>query len=178
MMKQILLIGAVIFSSIAAKAQTSNNGIKAGFNSLSLSVSDENVSANSDLSGFYIGVYGEFGLSENFNIQPELQAILSFSEGESSSTLALPVMFEYLATPKLALQAGPQFEFLLDENSEGLRKFGVGFGTGLSFDLTDKLFIDGRYVFGLNNRFEDDLGFGDDIKLNFNYIQVGLGFRL
>ena len=78
---------------------------------------------------------------------------------------------------KISVFAGPQFGFLLDDDADGIKKFGIGLGAGLAFDITDDIFIDGRYVFGLNNRLEETNIEGVNVDAKFNYIQIGLGYR-
>lgn len=92
----------------------------------------------------------------------------------------MPVLFKYKANEKFSLLAGPQFDFLLnEEDAEGLKQLGVVIALGAAFDITENVIIDARYSFGLSNRIDGDLQDleGVDLKVNFNYFQVGLGYR-
>lgn len=54
-------------------------------------------------------------------------------------------------------EVNPQFDFLTDDYSEGLNKFGLGLGFGIRYDFSDKLFVASRYSLGLSNRIQDAL---------------------
>ena len=170
-------LAVVLFGSV--NAQDTKYGIKAGFNSTSLRASNDGVSASTGLSGFYIGSFAEFGLSSAFAIQPELQAVIVSEEGENSTFLVLPVLAKYKPTEQFGVFAGPQFDYLLDEENGILKRFGLGFAVGAGYDITEKIFVDTRYSFGLSDRIDDEIEFdgGDDPSIKFNFFQVGLGYR-
>ncbi|WP_347926337.1 porin family protein [Pontimicrobium sp. SW4] len=182
-MKKSLLVAAMAvlgFTTVNAQddgVTSSQFGAKAGFNSLSIRASADGASASESVSGFYLGVFGEFEVSEKFNIQPELQFISVSEDGENSSLLALPIMVKFKAAEKLSILAGPQLDLLLDEEAEGIKKFGVGLGAGLAYDITEKFIIDARYVLGLSNRLEDNDFGGVEVNTTFNYVQFGLGYK-
>ena len=177
-MKKLFSIAIIAILTLAnVNAQAPSFGLKAGFNSLSIRASAQGVSASESASGFYIGAFGEFQVSDKFDIQTELQFVSVSEDGESSSVLALPIMAKINVADKVSAVAGPQLGFLLDDDAEGIKKFGIGLGAGLAFDITDDIFIDGRYVFGLNNRLEETNIEGIDVDAKFNYLQIGLGYR-
>ena len=176
-MKKLVFAALAVFAISNLNAQDSRYGIKAGFNSLSLKASAEGISASDSASGFYVGTFAEFGVSETFAIQPELQYVSVSQDGENSGLLVLPVMAKYKPTTALGILAGPQLDYLLDEDSEGINKLGLSLAAGLSYDITEKFIIDARYSLGLSNRLEDAEDYGTDISLKFNMIQVGLGYR-
>ena len=92
-------------------------------------------------------------------------------------------MAKYYVAEKVSLQAGPQFDLILDE-SPGFKKFGFGLATGVGFDINQNLSATARYSFGLNNRLDDDLVdllFDDiaigDITTKLNFFQIGIGYK-
>ena len=176
-MKKLLVAVVALVAFANVNAQDSHWGVKAGFNSTSIKASAEGSSASESASGFYIGIYNDFSISEDFDIHPELQYISISEDGANTNFLALPVLAKYNATEKLSILAGPQFDYLLDEDSDGLKKLGIGLATGLSFNLTENLMLDGRYSFGLSNRLEDNEFEGIEVDVKFNFIQIGLGYR-
>ena len=107
-----------ILTVTTVNAQEPSFGLKAGFNSLSIRVSAEGVSASESASGFYLGAFGDFEVSEKFNIQPELQFISISEDGENSSFIALPIMAKYKASEKFNILVGPQLDLLLDEEAD------------------------------------------------------------
>jgi opacity protein-like surface antigen len=182
-MKKIVFLAVTTVLSFTINAQdegvsSSQFGVKAGFNSLSLRVSAEGASESESVSGFYVGVFGEFEVSKKLDIQPELQYVNVSEDGESSGFLVLPILAKYNASEQFSILAGPQLDYLLDEEDGGLSKLGLGLATGLAYNINEDFIIDARYAFGLSNRSKDlDFFEGFDIKTTFNYVQVGLGYR-
>lgn len=188
-MKKIFLsIAVALIAFINVNAQDDSSmatsepkfGIKAGYSSTILSVSVDGTSASEDVSGFYIGAFGEFSLSEKINLQPELHFGNYSQDGESTGVLLVPVLFKYKANEKFGLLAGPQLDYLLnEEDSEGLKRLGLGIALGMSYDIDENVFIDARYAFGLSDRLDGDLEDFEDfnVKAKFNYFQIGLGYR-
>jgi len=173
-MKKLFFIAMILFASIGtANSQNSQFGASGGFYNLSVKASNSGFSASADASGFYAGVFGEFVLSESLNLQPEIQLAMTFSDGESSEQIVLPVMFKYYVSEKFNVQAGPQFDLIL-EDSPGVNNFGLGLGFGAGYEFSDKFFASGRYGLGLTNRLEDA---PSGVNVKFNTIQIGFGYR-
>ncbi len=187
MKKLSLSIAIAILTLTTANAQDDTNisseptfGIKAGYSSTVLKVSVDGNSASEDISGFYFGFFGEFNMSEKIDLQPELNFASYSQDGESTGILLIPILVKYKANEKFGLLAGPQFDYLLnEEDSEGLKRIGLGIAIGASYDITENVIIDARYTFGLSDRLDGDLeGLEDfNVKAKFNYFQVGLGYR-
>lgn len=187
-MKKIVLFTVVTLLGITtSNAQEESNlssepqfGIKAGYSSAILKVSIDNTSATEDVSGFYIGAFGIFNMSEKIDVQPELHFATYRQDGESSAILLLPVLLKYNPNEKFGLLFGPQLDYIInDEDADGLKKLGLGLAIGASYDINENVMIDARYVLGLSNRIDGNLeGFEEyDLKAKFNYFQVGLGYR-
>lgn len=156
-------------------------GIKAGYSTVALKVSvDGGGSATEDLSGFYFGGFAEINLSEKFDLQPELVYGTYSEDGESSGVLLVPILAKYKANDQFSLFAGPQFDYLTnEEDSEGLKRLGLGLALGAAFDITEQVILDARYSIGLTDRIDGGLdGFEEfDIETKFSYFQVGIGYR-
>lgn len=187
-MKKISILVLLFVSVLTSlNAQDTKFGATAGYNSLIASVKFDGISASDNVSGFYIGLFADIQTSEKFHVQPEIQYVNSRQDGESGNSLVVPIMVKYMASEQFSLLFGPQLDFILEE-SDGVKKMGVGLSAGLSYDITEKVFASVRYSLGLNNRLEDDaVIFTDggedpginasDIKTKFNFLQIGLGFR-
>jgi len=187
-MKKIILSIAVIISAFTnIYAQEDNDtssepmfGIKAGYSSFIAKVKVDGVSASDNISGFYIGAFAEFQMSDKINLQPELTFANYSQDGESSSVLLIPILLKFRASNELGLYAGPQLDYLInEEDSEGLKRLGFGLSIGLSYDISEEIFIDSRYTLGISDRLDGDLeGFEDfNVKAKINYFQIGLGYR-
>ena len=187
-MKKITLSAIMLlFTVVAMNAQDGSStseeqqfGLKAGYSSFIAKVKVDGASGSDNVSGFYIGAFADFELSDKINLQPELTFANYSQDGESSSVLLVPVLLKFKANDELALYAGPQFDYLLnEEDSEGLKRLGLGLSIGASYDISEDVFIDTRYTFGLSDRLDGDLEDFEDfnVKAKLNYFQVGLGYR-
>ena len=185
-MKNILsLLAVFLLTLISVNAQDDSDtssepkfGVKAGYSSTILRVSVEGTSASDDVSGFYIGAFGEFEISEKVNLQPELHYASYSQDQESTGILLVPILFKYKANNEFSLLLGPQLDYLLnEEDSEGLKRLGLGIALGLSYDITENVLLDARYAFGLSDRLDGDLEGFEGFKTKFNYLQIGLGYR-
>jgi len=173
MKKVLLVLSFVLLGFVNANAQETKYGVTGGFHNLTISASAGGFTVSDGATGFFIGFFADFNVSEKFNIQPEIHFASPYQDGESLNEIIIPVMVKYLVSEKLNLQLGPQFDFVIDE-SEGLNKFGVGLGFGLGYDLSDKVFVVSRYSLGLNNRIQDtSIG----VTSKFDTFQIGLGYR-
>ena len=187
-MKKLYFIAAILMFGLlkvsAQDEQTKSNefnfGIKAGYTSAILKVKVEDVTASDNVSGFYIGAFGELSLSEKVCFQPELIYSSYSQDGNSSGILQVPLLIKFLPDERLAFLAGPQLDYILDkEDSAGLKQFAAGVALGASYDITEELIIEARYSFGLTNRLDGNLeGIENlNIKSYFNYLFIGLGYR-
>ena len=202
-MKKLVLGAAIAMSSLTFAQQF---GVKGGMNVSSIS-KDGGLSDTSSKIGFNAGVFMNAPLAENFSIQPEVlyndlgsKVTYGSNDQNSYSTnlgyIAVPVMFQYNATPEFYLEAGPQFSFLVNANSklkdgnsstvtdwsktakDNLNTFDFGVGIGAGYYFTPQLALTARYVAGVTKIGKDDNVFGrpySDSKNN-NF-QVGLAYK-
>jgi hypothetical protein len=166
-----------------AIAQT-NFGIKAGYNSASVQVSD---GADWDSkSGFHIGGLAHIHVASKFAVQPEV--VFSTQGGERSNSelklnyVNVPVLAQYMVADGFRLQTGPQFGFLVSAEQEvgdleididdvyDAFDFSWSFGAGYLFD--NGLGIDARYNLGLTNISDDS-----DFEAKNRVFQVGLFYQ-
>lgn len=192
--KKLFLTAAVAVSSLTFAQQF---GAKAGMNVST--ISDEGFDDTKSKVGYYAGVFMNVPVSESFSIQPEVlyNNLGSKVSGTTySSTLnldyvAVPVMFQYKATPQFYLEAGPEFGFLvnakhkLDNGSsstvteldkEDFNSFNMGVGLGLGFDISKNVGLNARYVAGFSDITKES-GPSTDAKNKNNAFQVGLNIK-
>jgi len=163
---------ALLFASTVAVAQTSGHfAVKAGANLSSLRQTGETTFLSRGRVDLQLG--GLYRLRVNrFVVQPELLLSLkggvlkNYSSGANRGTIAtqnyqyisLPVLFGYIPTEGLTLQAGPEFSYALQSggtnpNVPG-RPTDVGFAVGAHYDFLDmlsKFSLHVRYVHGFTN---------------------------
>lgn len=162
-MKNISLVFVLFLLGIFnSNAQMLQFGVKGGVNFANYTNGEiEGVDFN-QVTSYHFGLVTELKLLENLSIQPELLYSTQGSElegfGEQIKNelgyISLPVMAKfYLTNNGLSIEAGPQFSFLVSERNEidssDTNTFDFGLGGGLSYKITDGLFISGRYIAGL-----------------------------
>ncbi|ARV05489.1 hypothetical protein BTO04_01725 [Polaribacter sp. SA4-10] len=173
-MKKVLLIAVLALLGLGnVNAQDAKFGAIAGYHNLSQKLSAEGASVSMDINGFYIGVSGEFKLSETLNLQTELQYASASQDDESIDLIVFPILAKYYVSEEFSLQAGPQLDFIVSD-SEGANVFGLGLAVGAGYDISKNFYISSRYAFGLTNRIEDA---PSDYSLKTNTFQVGLGYK-
>lgn len=170
-MKKLLLSIALVSFCFSANAQF---GVTAGYQSATFKVSGGGEDFSSDASGFFLGVFGQFSVTETFSIQPELQYSSITDEGESSGLIIIPLMMKFHVTENFNLMAGPQFDYIT-EDTEGINKLGLGLGLGLGVDVSDNISLGARYSFGFDRL--DDMGEDvGDATIKINILQIGLNY--
>jgi len=187
MKKLNLFLSFLILTVFSTSAQDDNEnsktvtfGAKAGYTTIILKVKVDSESDSDDISGFYIGTFANIPLSQKLDLQPELLYSTYSEDGENTGVLQLPILLKYNVDDRFGLVVGPQLDFLTDDDdAAGIKRVGVGIAGGIAFDITDELFMDARYSFGLYDRLSSGLpGFEEfDVKTYFNYLHIGLGYR-
>ena len=153
----------------SSQAQDVRFGATAGYLNARGSVKAEGISISDSESGFYFGAAADFGVAENFNIQPELLYV----NVNEASALFLPILGKFAISEKFNLQAGPQLVFSLeDEIPDEISSFEFDIAGGIGYDITEDFFVEARYTFQLNNSYTGS----EDVKLRGNYLTVGLGY--
>lgn len=190
-----LFLGVGLVAATMSFAQTF--GVKGGMNVSSLS--DDGSVDNKTKIGFNAGVFMNAPISEEFSIQPEvlyndLGAKTTYNNTNIKNTtklgyIAVPVMFQYNATPAFYLEAGPQFSFLVDakaKNESGnttvtsdlktdnFNTFDFGLGLGAGYWITPQLGLTARYTAGLTKIGKDNTAYSDSKN---NVFQVGLAYK-
>ena len=191
-MKKLFLIAVLaIFSFQNNNAQDITLGVTGGLflGSADLEIAGIDVGSISDDldvldgGGFYLGLLADIEVIGDFHVQPEL--LYANIGGESA--VIVPVMAKYYVAESFNLQAGPQFDFLLDIPSivkEAINTFGLSMAVGAGYDITEKISVQAKYSFGLNDRIDssiDDLlgGLGGIItpSLKTNILQAGVVYK-
>lgn len=159
-MKKIALLSLLLIAiPLTSFGQGLDFGIKAGLNFSSLT----DASNLDNRTGFVGGIFTGFKLSKKVG----LQADLLYSQQGADLDLGkfdldyinVPVVFKFYPVKRFHLHLGPQFGFLINDDTtivvdEIVRDFKVNdfdfagvFGIG--FDLPFGIRLDGRYIFGL-----------------------------
>lgn len=159
-----LLLGTLLLlgTSAATLAQSVKFGIKAGANFSNVDAQDVNTD---NITSWHAGALVEIHALPNFSVQPELfyssqGAKVQGADDFKFDYIAVPVLAKfYLIADKLSLEAGPQFSFLVNDESpfSGIaddfdsQSFDFGVIGGLGFNITEHIFAQARYVVGLSD---------------------------
>jgi len=194
-MKSLLLTTALFISCLSfTNAQSIHAGLKVGSNINKIS----GQSFKDEFTyGYHAGAFLQVGLGSKWTIQPEIlynqvntdtsnrfSELYKLSVNKISniklSYLSIPVLLNYNLGNNFALQAGPQFGILLDQNRDLLQNGKDAFSKG-DFSMLagvqiklSSLRIYGRYVIGLNNLNDID----NQDKWKSQSIQLGLGLTI
>lgn len=158
-------------------AQNTMYGVRAGINISNLDFEPDATFSNQHRNGFALGFFGEYSLSSSIFLAPELQ----FSaEGAKDKTLRVdyiqaPILVKFKIDDRLSIGAGPLIGFKVHEFEDGYRNFGFSAVGGIEFMITDELFIDARYHFGVTNILDDN---PRDLEATNTNIQIGIGLKI
>ncbi|WP_264550427.1 porin family protein [Flavobacterium sp. N2820] len=184
MKKGIVLAVLLILGISTSQAQLLKFGVKGGLNFANYTGGDVDGFDFKSITSYHAGVVAEIKIFENFALQPELLYSTQGSElegfGEQVKNelgyLSLPVLAKfYLTKDKLSLELGPQASVLVSERNEvdagDSNTFDFAVAGGLSYKITNGLFVSGRYAAGLTEPKKDA-----DVKNSVIQFSVGYMF--
>ncbi len=165
-MKKFFFLVFTVFTVNLAQAQRTHLGLKAGLNTSTLNVK------NQDLYdyklGWHAGGLAHIHITQKIALQPELIYTNQGGELRNSEVkhhvnyIAVPVLGQYMFANGFRLQAGPQVGFLVaakrqdqDNNrfniKENYEAVDFSIAAGLSYVSGSGFGADVRYLFGLTN---------------------------
>ena len=175
-MKKILLsIAFLCVTATVANAQALRIGVKGGLNYSTLEGKTE--INYKEKTSFHGGLVAQINLLKPLYIQPE---VYYSSQGAKVKGVG-DFNFEYVNVPVLAklyiikdiitIEAGPQFSFNVGDKKDNTKDYDFGIAAGLGAQITDKFFIQGRYVSGL-------IKVEETTKATNTMFQLSLGYFL
>ncbi|MEO5945830.1 MAG: porin family protein [Chitinophagaceae bacterium] len=184
MKKYLFALGSLLLLTNFVKAQHTNYGLKAGYNSSSVQIS--NGTDYKGKSGLHIGGLAHIHVTSHFAVQPEL--VFSMQGGERTNSklkmnyINVPVIGQFMVSDGFRLQTGPQIGFLVSakqkvgdvevdiDNSFSSVDFSWVFGAGYIFK--SGFGIDARYNLGLSNVSDDN-----SFEAKNRVLQVGVFYQ-
>ena len=187
-----LAVAVLIFS--AAQAQSIHLGIKGGTNINKISGESFNQKFTY---GYHLGGFAEIGLGTKWALQPEV--LFNEINADTSSQfskiytslpsnvknvklryLSIPILLDYKVSNLFALQAGPQFGILMNQDNSlvqdgksAFKKGDFSMLAGVQLKIAS-IRIYGRYAIGLNNINDID----NKDKWKSQSFQLGIGLAL
>jgi len=145
--------------------------------------------------GYHVGVFATLGMGGKLSLQPEVllnqvntdtasnfSSVYHFKNNIQLKYLSIPILLNYNLSNLLALQVGPQFGILMDNNKNLLQNGGDAFKNG-DFSMLGgvqlkllKFRVYGRYAIGLTDLRTSTITNSD--KSKSQSIQLGVGLAL
>ena len=162
---------------------------------------------------YQAGLFMEYRFNDRFSVAPEVVFAAQggkyeikrlddyYKDTDHINYINVPVMLKFYVTPELSIDLGPQVGFnVYSKNTAVLKEGGekdkiktdlkdytksvdFGVGLGLTYNITDEVFVQGRYTMGLTKVFDtkdydkvvlEILGFNNPKHANG---QIAIGFR-
>lgn len=196
-MKKIIQTMLILTTSVLS---AQSFGVKGGANISTISKERSWDDTNAKV-GYYVGLYLHAPVNSIFSIQPEVlynSVGVKYENGKSSHTLGLdyvsaPIMFQFEPIPKLYVEAGPQFSFLIGNsdrnktddvvtikkyrNNSNYNSFDLSGAIGVGFRINN-ITIGARYLVGFTDikKSGSTTWSNDDKQLRNNALQIGLQY--
>jgi opacity protein-like surface antigen len=156
-MKKIIFTATAVLAFVFSNAQDAKFGAKGGLDLVSIS------GGGGSTTGFTIGGFAEFNLSDKVVLQPGLNYHTATQDNMSWNFISIPVIAKFNVADKINLLAGPSLFYNLESEATDKTTFNLDFGA--SYDINDHLFIEPRYSAGLTGDFK------------VNHFIFGLGYK-
>lgn len=169
-MKSILLTTFfALFMTLSVHAQFA---LEAGYNSNSAEVEALGLTLSaSDEGGVYFGASYDIALGDKLAIQPALLYSADAFQVPVSVKLNLGGDFSLLAGPSLLLLSGE------DTETDGFNKNGLGYTTGISYSVSDKIALVVRFSGDFDNRFESTDTILGDSSVKYTQFKAGISYQ-
>lgn len=128
----------------------------------------------SNVHGAYIG----FRYDRPYN-----NSIISYGTGarvlliDETAYVQIPLEARIKIHERVNFQAGPSFNFRPDQIGDDM-DLSLSLSTGVSVDITSRLYLDAHYNYQLNNYNRNDILLADELDLRMHVLTIGAGFRL
>ena len=189
-MKKLLLMAAVMLSSVGAFAQHAVGSFtlqpKVGINIANITNNGDYGKARVDFAG---GLEGEYQATDIFSLSAGLMysrqgyktkdnvAGLSGKDWKPSY-LNVPVLANVYVVPGLAVKLGVQPGFMVDkDDAEDVNTFDLSIPVGLSYEYNNFV-LDGRYNWGVTKINKNSVKGADDTRNSVFQITLGYKFSL
>ena len=152
-------------------------GVRGGFNISNLDFRPDATFENKHRNNMVFGGFVEFMPSENFSIQTELQYSGEGGGKDESlrvSYIQLPVLFKLHFGTNFAFGVGPQAGVKVWSHEDGFKNFAFSGVAGIEYMISDIVFLDARYTYGLTNIMDNSSGF----EARNTNIQIGIGMKM
>ncbi len=176
-MKTLLTSFILLIVSLQAFSQETYYGVRAGVNISNLDFEPDADFSNAHRNGFVFGGFADFGLSESLSLLTELQFSSEGAKAEEfkADYIQMPIMIRFKVGNNLSIGVGPMASLKTWKNEDAFSTFAFSGIAGIEYMITDDLFIDARYSYGITNILDEAI---ENLEAKNNNIQVGFGIKL
>lgn len=176
-MKTLLTSILFLVISLQSFSQETFYGVRAGVNISNLDFEPDADFSNLHRNGFVFGGFVDLGLTETLSLLTELQFS---SEGAKADDLKadyiqMPIMLRFSVGDNLTFGVGPMASLKTWKNNDAFSTFAFSGIGGVEYMITDELFIDARFSYGITNILDEEI---EGLEAKNNNIQVGFGIKL
>ncbi len=174
-MKNYLVLFALLLCGLKGFSQDAKLGLTAGYLNLNVSSYYEGFEISENASGFYVGILGDFKLSETFHLEPA--AIYGYVKDLNVLFIPLHAKY-YIGQSGFNVLAGPQATMILNEINPWVKRLGLDLSLGAGFEVTDDIFIQVKYALEITNRHSDEfITTSENINGGINSLFAGVGYK-
>ena len=152
-------------------------GVRGGLNISNLDFKPDATFENKHRTNMVFGGFVEFIPSTSYSILTELQYSGEGGGKDESlrvSYIQLPVLFKLRLGDYFSIGAGPQVGVKVWSYEDGFKNFAFSGVAGVECMLSDILFLDARYTYGITNILDNDSSF----EARNTNIQIGIGMKM
>ena len=173
------LITLLLFVSISTLtfSQETKYGVRGGLNISNLDFTPDADFDNMHRNGFAFGGFVDYGFTDAISLQVELQFSAEGAKADelNADYIQMPIMLRYKIGDKFTIGAGPMASLKTWKNQDAFSTFSFSGIGGVEYMITDELFIDARFSYGITNILDQDI---DGIEAKNNNIQIGFGIKI
>ncbi|MGJ8593623.1 MAG: porin family protein [Aquaticitalea sp.] len=176
-MKKIYTLLLFVSISTLTFSQETTYGVRGGVNISNLDFTPDADFENLHRNGFFFGGFVDYGFSESLSLQIELQYSAEGAKADAlrADYIQMPLMLRFHLGDNLTIGAGPMASLKTWKNQDAFSTFAFSGVGGVEYMITDELFIDARFSYGITNILDEDI---DGIEAKNNTIQIGFGIKL
>lgn len=177
-MKKILLASVLVCFTTICLAQEVRYGVRGALNVSNLDFDPDATFENKHRNGFAFAGFVDYGFSEDLALHTELQWSAEGGKDENlrADYIQIPILLKLSTSDRLSFMAGPQIALKTWKDNDGFSTFTFSGVVGAEYMITDELFVDARFSYGLTNILdEDDI---PNLEAKNHVMQFGFGIKI
>ncbi|APY07023.1 hypothetical protein BWZ20_01330 [Winogradskyella sp. J14-2] len=177
-MKKFLLASLLVGLTTICMAQEVRYGVRGALNVSNLDFDPDATFENKHRNGFAFAGFVEYGFSEELALHTELQWSAEGGKDEDlrADYIQMPILLKLSTSDRLSFMSGPQVALKTWQNNDGFSTFAFSGVIGAEYMITDELFVDARFSYGLTNILDEDNL--PNLEAKNHVMQFGFGIKI